>query len=146
MNRGANDEPIFQTDADKECFLELLERFSKLLKIRILAYCMMDTHYHLLLQNTSGKMSEFAKRLNGNYGNAYRKRWGGKGYVFQSRYKSTAVQEDSYLITSLLYLFRNPVRAMITDNPFNYHWSSINELFNEKMAGKICPPVPNRVN
>lgn len=104
----------------------------------LIACWITDNPYHLVLQNTSGKMSEFAKRLNGNYGNAYRKRWGGKGYVFQSRYKSTAVQEDSYLIMSMLYLFRNPVRAGIAANPFTYHWSSIHELFNDSMTGKIC--------
>jgi len=63
MSRGVSGDPIFETAADKECFLDLLEKFSKLLKIRVLAYCLLDNHYHLVLQNTSGKMSEFAKRL-----------------------------------------------------------------------------------
>ncbi len=138
MNRGINGEPIFEKGADKECFTNLLEKFAKLLNIRILAYCILDNHYHLVLQNTSGKMSEFAKRLNGNYGNYYRKMYGGKGYVFQSRFKSTVVQEDSYLITSLLYLYFNPVRAGIAANPFIYHWSSIHELFNKGVTGKLC--------
>lgn len=138
MNRGINGEPIFKAATDKECFTDLLDKFSKLLKVRILAYCLLDNHYHLVLQNTSGNMSEFAKRLNGNYGNYYRKMYGGRGYVFQSRYKSTAVQEDSYLIMSLLYLFLNPVRAGIVADPFSYHWSSIHELFNESMTVKIC--------
>ncbi len=138
MNRGADGEHIFETDADKECFTDLLEKFSKLLKIRVLAYCIMDNHYHLVLQNTSGKMSEFAKRLNGNYGKSYRKMHGGPKRVFRSRYKSTVVQEDSYLIMSLLYLFNNPVRTGIAANPFTYHRSSIHELFNENMTGRIC--------
>ncbi len=63
MKRGADGEPIFETAADKECFTGLLEKFSELLEIRVPAYCIMDNHYHLVLQNTSGKMSEFAKRL-----------------------------------------------------------------------------------
>ena len=58
------------------------------LKIRILAYCLMDSHYHLVIENSSGHMADFFKLLNGDYGTYYRKRHGGNGYVFQGRYKS----------------------------------------------------------
>jgi REP element-mobilizing transposase RayT len=61
-------------------FLDFLEDASKKLKIRIFAYCIMDNHYHIVLENASGKMSECLKRLNGQYGMSYRKVTGGKGY------------------------------------------------------------------
>jgi len=71
----------------------------------------MDNHYHLVLDNSSGKMSEYFKRLNGQYGMYYRKITGGKGYVFQGRFNSTLIEKDAYLLHSIAYLLRNPVRS-----------------------------------
>lgn len=83
----------------------------------------MDNH-HLALQNTSGRMSDCMKLLNGNYGAYFRKKYGGKGYMFQSRYKSTLIEKESYLIQSIIYLLENPVRAGMVENAEVYPWSS----------------------
>lgn len=85
MNRGYEGRPIFRSAADKKFFLALLERIQPLTKIRILAYCVLDNHYHLVIQNAFGRMSDFFKQLNGQYAVYYRKRHGGRGYVFQDR-------------------------------------------------------------
>ena len=66
-----------------------------------------------MLENSNERMSDFLGQLNGLYGMYYRKVEGGKGYMFQSRFKSTLIENDSYLIQSLLYLLLNPVRAGI---------------------------------
>ena len=83
MNRGLEGRSIFLGDKSKSFFLNLLKEKSKKLKIRLLGYCVMDNHYHLILQNSSAKLSEFMKQLNGHYGMIYRKKEGEKGYVFQ---------------------------------------------------------------
>jgi putative transposase len=57
MNRGYEGRPIFGAEPDKVFFLGLLKKVQTLTKIRILAYCVMDNHYHLVLQNISSKMS-----------------------------------------------------------------------------------------
>jgi REP element-mobilizing transposase RayT len=137
MNRGIKGEKIFESSKDKKYFLELVLEKSKILKIRILAYCVLDNHFHLIIQNCSGKMSEFLKRINSQYGYYYRKNVGGYGYVFQGRYKSTLIQEDEYLKMSLLYLFLNPVRSGIVSNPFEYNWSSIQELYLARRTRKL---------
>ena len=131
MNRGIEGKDIFPDGKSKDYFLRLLNEKRKLLKIRIFAYCIMDNHYHLVLQNSSGKLSDFMRNLNGQYGMNYRKKNGGRGHVFQDRYKSTLVQEDPYLQISIVYVLLNPVRAKIVDNPYNYRWSSISEYFTE---------------
>jgi len=69
-------------------------------------------------------MSDFAKLLNGQYGAYYRKMVGGKGYVFQSRFKSTIIKNDGYLIKSIEYCLQNPVRAGIVSHAEHYIWSS----------------------
>ncbi|MBN1548795.1 MAG: transposase [Syntrophaceae bacterium] len=104
MNRGYDGRAIFREDGDKRIFLELLKKSWKLLKIRIFAYCLIDNHYHLVLQNMSGRMPQFFKRLNGQYGNYYRNRYGGKGYVFQERYKSMLIQDDAYVMSAIAYV------------------------------------------
>jgi len=131
MNRGINGEKIFEKGKWKDNFLKIIQNKSRKLGIKVLAYCIMDNHYHIVLQNSSGRLSQFMKDLNGQYGLIYRKIVGGKGYVFQSRYKSTLIQEGEYLIMATLYVLLNPVRAKITNNPYNYMWSSIHEYFND---------------
>ena len=113
MNRGYDGNRIFAGNKNKSQFLDYLEGASNQMKIRLFAYCIMDNHYHLILENTSGRMSDFLKLLNGQYGMYYRKMYGGKGYVFQRRFKSTIIEDDGYLIKSIEYLLQNPVRASI---------------------------------
>jgi putative transposase len=129
MNRGLEGKNIFSDDKSKSFFLNLLKEKSKKLKIRLLGYCVMDNHYHLILQNSSAKLSEFMKQLNGHYGMIYRKKEGEKGYVFQGRYKSTLIQEGPYLRMSIIYVLLNPVKAGLVENPYDYRWSSIGEYF-----------------
>jgi REP element-mobilizing transposase RayT len=132
MNRGYDGNDIFYGNKNKSQFLDYLEGSSNQMKIRLFAYCIMDNHYHLVLENSSGMMSEFLKLLNGQYGMYYRKMNGGKGYVFQSRFKSTIIEDDGYLIKSLEYLLQNPVRAGIVPLAENYIWSSVQYYFSDQ--------------
>jgi REP element-mobilizing transposase RayT len=124
MNRGVNEEKIFSSADLKSKYIELLAEKSVIYRMRILAYCIMDNHYHLLLQNSSGKLSEFMRNLNSQYGFYYRRVIGGKGYVFQDRFKSTLIQNESYLVQAIVYVIQNPVRANLVDRFDNYSWSS----------------------
>jgi len=118
-------------------FLALLKKVQALTKIRILAYCIMDNHYHLVLQNESGKMSEFFKQLNGQYAIYYRKRHGGRGYVFQDRYNSMLIQDDAYLMIAIGYVLNNPVAAKIAKTFVDYSWSSGSFYFNKEKCEAI---------
>lgn len=129
MNRGIMGADIFLGDKAKYYFLECMEGKSRKLKIRIFGYCIMNNHYHIILENSSGKLSEFMKQLNGQYGVYYRRAMGGKGYVFQSRFKSTLIEKDNYLRMTIIYILLNPVRAGMVKNPYDYRWSSIGEYF-----------------
>lgn len=127
MNRGIRGEYIFSDDADKKIFLEILAEKAKLLGARLIGYCVMSNHYHVLLENISGRMSALLKIVNGSYGIYYRHKHGGNGYVFQNRYKSTLIQDDEYLRLAILYLLQNPVRAGLVTNCTEYQWSSAGE-------------------
>jgi putative transposase len=129
MNRALNDESILAGYGDKKYFLKLLADGAMTKRIRVLALCLMGNHYHLIVQNTSGRLSDFMRQLNGNYGLYYRHKYGGRGYVFQDRYKSTLIQNDAYLRMAFLYVLLNPVRARLVKDPFDYKWTSIGVYF-----------------
>lgn len=140
MNRGDKGEKIFANNNLKVRFLELLKEKSKIYKITVYAYSIMDNHFHLVLQNASGRMSEFMRLLDGQYAMNYRCIIEGKGYVFQNRYKSTLIGDDRYLKIVIVYVLLNPVRAGLAKSPYDYRWSSINEYFN----GRVSDIVDNR--
>jgi len=129
MNRGIEDIKIFFDEDARIYFLDSMKEKAKKLKMRIFAYCIMPNHFHIVVQNTGGKLSEFMKQLDGQYGIYYRKRTGGLGHVFQGRFKSTLIQEDVYMNMAIIYVLLNPVRAYIVDNPWKYRWSSIKDYF-----------------
>lgn len=65
-------------------------------------------------------MSDFFRRVNGEFSNFFRKRNGSRGYVFQDRYKSILIQDDSYLLVEIAYVLNNPVRTGITGKFWSY--------------------------
>lgn len=131
-NRGIGGEKIFAGDENKKYFLELLGRKAKLNGISIFSYCLMDNHYHLVLKNRSGRLSEFFKQLNGHYGQYFRKRTGSQGYVFQSRFYSSLVQDESYLVLAIKYVLFNPKKAGLAESALSYPWSSAGQYFAKK--------------
>jgi REP element-mobilizing transposase RayT len=141
MNRGYEGRAIFSKQREKELFLELLSKCSRLLKIEVLAYCLMDNHYHLVLQNNSGRMSDFFKQLNGQFGTLYRKFNGGKGYVFEDRFKSMLIQDDAYLLMVIAYVLNNPVRAGLVRHFSHYTWSSGDLYFSKKCVDYVVNSV-----
>jgi REP element-mobilizing transposase RayT len=137
MNRGHDGLKVFNKDEDKEFFLKLLSEYAASLKIRILAYCLLDNHYHLVIQNSSGRMSDFFKQVNGQFGSYYRRIYKGRGYVFQDRFKSRVIQDDSYLLMVIGYVLNNPIRAGLVDNFLDYKWSSANLYFQKKSSNIV---------
>ena len=137
MNRGYEGRPIFRSATDKKFFLALLGRIQPLTKVRILAYCVLDNHYHLVIQNVSGRMSDFFKQLNGQYAVYYRNRHGGRGYVFQDRFKSMLIQDDAYLMIAIAYVLGNPVAAKMAASFIEYPWSSAQLYFGQDRCGAV---------
>ena len=124
MNRGFEGRKIFTYDRDKKKFIDLLAEIQTLTRIRVLAYCVLDNHYHVIIQDTTDRLADFFKQLNGQYATYYRQKYGGRGYVFQDRYKSMLIQDDAYLMVALAYVLNNPVKAGLCDEFTSNLWSS----------------------
>lgn len=122
--RGNGGTPIFLDDVDREVFLsvlgDLVERYNWICH----AYCLMDDHYHLLIETPDGNLSEGMRQLNGIYTQKLNRRHGRFGHVFQGRYKSILLEKDSYLLEVCRYIVLNPVRAGIVKHPKDYPWTS----------------------
>ncbi|HDP94052.1 MAG TPA: hypothetical protein ENN40_01690 [Candidatus Aminicenantes bacterium] len=131
MNRGYEGRVLFRDDGDRIFFVDILKKIQKLTRLRILAWCLMDTHYHMVLQDNNGKMSAFFKQLNGQYAGYFRQRYGGRGYVFQDRFKSMLIQDDAYLMLTIGYVLNNPVRARLVKDFAECKWSSGSAYFSQ---------------
>lgn len=131
MNRGHSGEPILAGDGLKKAFLDMLAEKVIKYHMRLFAYCLMDNHYHLVLQNASGRMSDFFRNLNTHFAFFYRRHKGGRGYVFQNRFHSTIIADDEYLKMAIIYVLQNPLRAGVAEDYLEYFWSS-GRLYSEK--------------
>ena len=122
--RGNARLPIFEDDQDREAFLDLLgdvvERFNWVCH----SYCLMDNHYHLLVETIESNLSRGARQLNGVYTQRFNRRHGRVGHVLQGRFKSILVDRDSYLLELCRYVVLNPVRAGMSKHAGEYRWSS----------------------
>ena len=124
MNRGNGRQSIFLIDNDYGMFIALLEESSRLFKVKILSYCLMSNHYHLLIHTPKGNLSRFMRHLGGVYTQRFNKIHKKDGHLFKGRFKAILVQEDSYLTHLVRYIHLNPVQADLVQDPKDYPWSS----------------------
>ena len=124
MNRGRRAEDVFMDDSDYNTFLELLMDAMELWNVRIAAYCLMQNHYHLLVQTPIANVSRCMRHINGVYTQRFNRHQRCDGQLFRGRFKSIVVEADSYLLQLLKYIHRNSLRVGIVDKLDSYEWSS----------------------
>ena len=122
--RGNARMATFLDDADRRRFLALIEEVVGRFKWHCYAYCLMDNHYHLLVETTTCNLSMGMRQINGVYTQYFNRRYDRVGHVFQGRFKSILVERESYLLELCRYVVLNPVRAGIAGRPDDYAWSS----------------------
>lgn len=123
-SRGNARKRIFKDDIDRDKFLETLSIVVTRFKWLCHAYCLMDNHYHLLIETPDANLSKGMRQLNGVYTQSYNRRHRKTGHIFQGRYKAVLVEKESYLLELSRYVVLNPVRAGITEKPEDWKWSS----------------------
>ncbi len=124
MVRGINRQDIFHDDEDRKRYLDTLKRIAVESIADILGYCIMSNHIHLVIKEGEAGVSLLMKRLGASYAYWYNLKYQRTGHVFQDRFKSENVEDDSYLLTVVRYVHLNPVKAQIVSNPEEYKWSS----------------------
>ena len=134
-SRGNDRKEIFGDDLDREAFLEILYRVSVRYHWLCHAYCLMDNHYHLLIETPDGNLSIGMRQLNGVYTQLFNKGHGRVGHLFQGRFQGIVVQKDSHLLEASRYIVLNPIRAKLVKNPYQWIWSSYSAT-----TGQRSPP------
>ncbi len=122
--RGDRREAIYDDDADRRMFLSTLEQVVNRFNWVCHAWCLMDNHYHLLIQTPDGNLSSGMRQLNGVYTQANNRRHRRVGHLFQGRFKAILVDGDAYLLELTRYVVLNPVRAGMVSSPADWPWSS----------------------
>jgi putative transposase len=123
--RGTNRANIFHDDEDREYFLQNLNEFASKTGTKIWAYCLMDNHFHLLLE--PDRNQSLGKCLHGatfRYAQYFNQKYDRSGRLWQNRYFSCPVDKEEYLWAVVRYIENNPVRAKIVDKAESWEWSS----------------------
>jgi len=132
INRGHRREAIFTDDKDREEFLARLAVTQVRFNLTVHGYCLMNNHYHLLVQTPDANLSRAMHYLNSSHAAWYRVRHQLVGSVFQGRFKSVLVEEEHYLATVSAYIHLNPVRAGLAESPEEWKWSSMGHYLGKK--------------
>ncbi|HEY5871333.1 MAG TPA: transposase [Candidatus Tectomicrobia bacterium] len=128
LNRANGRQSIFTHEADYAAFEEVLAEAAQRVAMRVLAYCVMPNHWHLVLwPHADGDLS----RCVGWLTLTHTQRWHahhhttGTGHLYQGRFKSFPIQTDEHLLTVCRYVERNPVRAGLVPRAEDWRWGSL---------------------
>jgi putative transposase len=128
LNRAVARATIFDKSADYAAFEKVLKQAKERLPMRLLAYCLLPNHWHLVLwPRRDGDLSEFMRWLTVTH----TQRWhahrhtAGTGPLYQGRFKSFPVQSDEHVITVCRYVERNPLRANLVRRAETWRWGSL---------------------
>jgi putative transposase len=128
LNRGVGRATVFHKDGDYAAWERVLRQAKDQVPMRLLAYCLMPNHFHLVLwPHHDGELSDFLHWLTLTHTMRWHAHYhsGGTGPLYQGRFKSFPVQEDDHLVTVCRYVERNPLRAGLVARADQWPWSSL---------------------
>jgi putative transposase len=147
--RGNERRAIYRDDQDRRRFLETLGEMAEQFGVRVLAYCLMPNHYHLVVGTPLGNLSQAVGWLQVTYTVRFNRRHRRSGHLFQGRFKAQLVEADAYARWLVEYVHLNPVRPRQKGGPIpaeqaaalaRYEWSSHRDYagLRRKPAGWLC--------
>lgn len=127
-SRGVEKRVIYLTDADRRTFLCYLREAAQESRVSLFSYCLMSNHFHLLLAIEEKPLGVFMQKLLTRYSIYFNRIHERVGHLVQGRYHAAICENLGYLIQTVAYIHRNPVRAGIVSTPSEWPWSSHQEL------------------
>lgn len=129
--RGVNKCRLFESTGDYILFLRTLSLCAHKEPVKIFAYCLMNNHVHLLIQEDVERrnLSQYIKRVLSRYAGIFNKRHGRTGTLFQGRFGSKPIENAQHFMDTMVYIHKNPVKAQLVDDLKTYLWSSYVEHF-----------------
>ena len=140
IQRGNNRQSIFVDAADDELLLNLMNEYSRKLRVAVHAYVLMDNHFHLLATPESDDgLPQLMQSVGRRYVRNFNLRHGRTGTLWEGRYRSTLIQPERHLLACMVYMDLNPVWAGIVSEPGDYQWSSYAHYIGRRVDKLITP-------
>ncbi|MFH1245352.1 MAG: transposase [Candidatus Omnitrophota bacterium] len=134
IQRGSVKEDIFISEQDRLRFYDYLSTMHTRYKVRIHTYCLMNNHYHLIMETEEANLTKAVHYLNTSYTVYFNVKNKRSGHLFQGRYKAILVEADEYLHQLSRYIHLNPVRAGAAKEPEDYPYSSYKYFISTNMV------------
>jgi putative transposase len=126
MSRSISEFQLFPEDSDKDYFLDLLQKLAEGYHIKIYSFCIMDTHYHLLIDACGYDISKLMKSLNQRYVKYVNRKYKRRGHLLNERFTSKIIDNFEYLISASSYIHNNPKDLeKYTGREYEYRYSSM---------------------
>jgi len=128
LNRGNGRMRLFHKEADYDAFVRLLGQVRQSVPVRLLAWCLMPNHWHLVLwPREDGELSKFMLRLSTAHVRRHHAHYhtNSGGHLYQGRFKSFPVQEDEHFLTVCRYVEANALRARLVERAEHWKWGSL---------------------
>ncbi len=136
---------LFHKPADYDAFLRVLDEALQLYPTRMLAYCVMPTHWHFVLwPEQDGQLTQLLRWLTLTHSVRWHKHYHstGSGHVYQNRFKAFPIEQDEHLYTVLRYVERNALRAGLVERAEQWAWSSLADRVAGGEAARWLHPWP----
>lgn len=126
MVRSISEVDMFEDDADKYEYIKILKEYKDLYRFRLLGYCFMSNHAHLMIDANGADISKIMHCINFKFAQYFNRKHGRHGHLFQDRFKSKVVRDINYLYALSAYIHNNPTVIEGYENcPENYIFSSL---------------------
>lgn len=125
--RGNNKQNIFLDDNDRKLFIKKMYYYAKQEEIKILAYCLLNNHVHILVGNATTTLSKFMLRLNTSYSRLFNIKYDRTGHLFQGRFLSTPIETNEKFKITIRYILKNSDKKN-TGKYIDYKWSNYKNL------------------
>ena len=140
VQRGVRGMNVFFSDDDRYAYLDLLSEYGQRFGVSFLAWCLMTNHVHLIaIPEDESSLARGIGEAHRRYTRRVNLREGWRGYLFQGRFHSCLL-DGQYLLAAVRYVLRNPVRAGITDKPWDYPWSSARWIVGDALEDALATP------
>lgn len=138
--KGSGGQIIFEDDEDRCAFISCLDAYRREFEVRILAWCLMSNHVHLVLADDDSRLSKFMHSVATAYACRFNRRHLRTGALFDGRFHSVGIGSDAQLLRAVRYVHDNPIKSGIC-LPSAYQWSSYREYLSADPAMVDTAPV-----
>jgi putative transposase len=121
--RGTGGVMVFVDDYDRAVFVRHLRKTARLFSLEMIAWCLMGTHFHLIVDSSREQLSYAMHRLAGLYAQGFNRRHGRRGHLFEERFSARVIVDEDHLWRAINYVLENPVSAGLCRDWRDWTWS-----------------------